>query len=131
MANNQVTKICPDCGKEFQISKFQPYIVHCKVCRKGKPVQKSYQTKKKERKKEMRSHGFNCPACRQVLDAKKGLFVCPSCETHYWKIDDNWYRNFHTSKNGTYGVYFKGEYAGDMTGEPGSLKKVVEGFNAR
>lgn len=34
LKNNQMYQICDDCGDSFIRSKFQPYIIQCKKCRK-------------------------------------------------------------------------------------------------
>ncbi len=123
-----VTKVCKDCGKEFTISKFQPYIVWCKDCRKGK-VYTGTKKQKKVEKQTMKSHGFKCKECEEVLEyGHMGLFTCKKCKTQYWVYSDGWYRTFQAP----YKMYYKGDFAGNVgeIDQP-SIKEAIEAYNAK
>ena len=132
MADNQITKICAECGCEFKISKFQPYIIWCKEHRKGKQDVIKNTTSKKSKKKakqEMKSHGFNCPQCESIKDqTNMGMFICPNknCNTHYWVYGNGWYRTFHPP----YKMYFEGEFRGEVgdTDQP-TMAEVMRNYN--
>lgn len=129
MSDNMVNKVCVECGKEFQISKFQPYIIWCKEHRKGKQkvIKGTSKKSKKIAKREMKSHGFGCPECENVLDkSNMGLFICPKCHVHYWVFSNGFYRTFHLP----YKLYYKGNFVANIgdIGQP-TASEAMEAYN--
>lgn len=99
----KLTRICEECGDQFQVSKFQPYIRHCKKHRS----KKKYKLKPKHYKLPKRR---NC--CEPV---GVGIYICPTCQTHWWSYGDGWYRKFHPTKEKKYQFFFEGKYMGSVT----------------
>lgn len=123
-----MNKLCKECGKEFQLSKFNPYFEYCKEHRKGKKVGKSIKTKRKELNRKLRKEGLKCKDCEDILHKHEmGLFICSKCNNHYWVYGDGYYRTWGTEIK----YYFEGNFIGKYS-DPVSTKKMLEDYkNAR
>lgn len=130
-----MTKICTDCNKEFEISKFQPYITQCKKCRKGKSVNhgpvicercgKEFEPSKfasnakycPECKSKPKHRRQGCDECHKIPPTYRGHWQCASktCDKAWWCYGNGVYRTFQRCADGKFWFYKDGELVGKGT----------------
>jgi len=107
MKTNYLTRLCETCGREFSISKFQPYIKNCKEHRSKKTITKNKNKRKRHQLKSCCSNLFE-----NMLSKKCGIVFCEKCNKMYWKVKDNRFRSYHRHVDGKYWIY---DTAGNRT----------------
>lgn len=119
-----MTKLCDTCGKEFEISKFQPYVTNCKEHRSKQTI------KKNVKKKRPKNHLKECcvEAINKTCNTQIGIAIChnKSCKEQYWLITTGFYRTFHKKPDGKYWLYNKdGERLGKFE-SVSDMKEVIK-----
>lgn len=111
-----MTRICETCGKEFEISKFQPYIRNCKEHRSKATIQQNTVARAKRK--------IDAKKCCQEELAKKreGMTICPTCREQFWNVKDGVFRTFHKRSDGRYWVYIDGTRVGKYE----TVKEIAE-----
>lgn len=110
---NEGTRICRDCGKDFVVSKFHPYIVQCKKCRKKNGTQIIKHVKAKKVK-----------CCDYIFNLEKhGLHKCRVCEKQWWHIINGYFREYQSKR-----IYYKGQFLGEAV-ELGDIRRIINGHS--
>lgn len=99
--NDRIVKICKRCGKEFETSKFTPYIEYCPECTKIIKNEKATQRRreraevlKQQRLKERNYESYICLTCGNsfiedfridpnAILKEEPRFCCKECSTKY------------------------------------------------
>lgn len=110
-----MTKVCSNCGDEFECSVFNPYFTKCPGCRKNP-------AKKMREKRIEAEHQVVCDYMRENPDARGQFAARPSRtgDHTYWIVEQGVYK--HMYKGDT--VYYWGRPIGEHYGM--NLRSLIE-----
>lgn len=117
-------RLCEECGREFEISKFQPYIKHCP----------EHRSRGKFQKKVRRDRSLAKSCCAESMRraeerGKTGLVIC-SCKEQFWQIVIGTFRSFHRKEDDQFTVYCQGRMIGHASAPKQAIEMATE-FYAR